>query len=88
MGVAADLSHIESAAQVKGYVGDSQLEECLQGKCYHHCYIEAVKHDYIFSILCDFLHPLLFSEKSKRMIRNEPFLSGGGWKIHGISVRP
>jgi len=31
VGVAADLSHIESAAQVKGYVGDSQLEECLQG---------------------------------------------------------
>ena len=31
VGVAADLSHIESAAQVKGYVGDSQLEECLAG---------------------------------------------------------
>lgn len=31
VGVACDLSHIESAAQVKGYVGDSQLEECLQG---------------------------------------------------------
>merc|ERR1712176_855664 len=31
VGVAADLSHIESAAQVKGYVGDSQLEECLTG---------------------------------------------------------
>jgi len=31
VGVAADLSHIESAAQVKGYVGESQLEECLKG---------------------------------------------------------
>jgi len=31
VGVAADLSHIESAARVSGYVGDSQLEECLQG---------------------------------------------------------
>ena len=76
MGVAADLSHIESAAQVKGYVGDSQLEQCLQGKCYHQCCVEAVKHDYIF--LCDFLYPLLFSERSKRMIRNEQFRIGGG----------
>jgi len=31
VGVGCDLSHIESAAQVKGYVGDSQLEECLTG---------------------------------------------------------
>jgi len=31
VGVAADLSHIESKAQVKGYVGESQLEECLAG---------------------------------------------------------
>jgi len=31
VGVAADLSHIESAAAVKGYVGESQLEECLAG---------------------------------------------------------
>lgn len=31
VGVAADLSHIESAAQVKGYVGESSLEECLVG---------------------------------------------------------
>lgn len=31
VGVAADLSHIETAAQVKGYVGESSLEECLTG---------------------------------------------------------
>jgi len=31
VGVAADLSHIETFPKVKGYVGDSQLEECLSG---------------------------------------------------------
>lgn len=31
VGVAADLSHIESPAQVNGYVGESKLEECLAG---------------------------------------------------------
>jgi len=30
-GVAADLSHIESVAEVKGFVGKDQLEESLQG---------------------------------------------------------
>ena len=44
VGVAADLSHIESAAQVKGYVGDSQLEECLQGEFY--------VGTYFFELLC------------------------------------
>lgn len=31
VGVAADLSHIESVAQVKGFVGESELEACLKG---------------------------------------------------------
>jgi len=30
-GVAADLSHIPTKAEVKGFVGDSQLKECLTG---------------------------------------------------------
>lgn len=30
-GVAADLSHIETKSQVKGYVGPEQLDEALQG---------------------------------------------------------
>ena len=30
-GVAADLSHIESPAVVKGYMGDDQLKDCLKG---------------------------------------------------------
>lgn len=30
-GVAADLSHIETRAEVKGYVGAEQLDEALQG---------------------------------------------------------
>ena len=30
-GVAADLSHIETKAQVKGYMGPEQLGEALQG---------------------------------------------------------
>jgi len=31
LGVAADLSHIQTRARVTGYVGPDQLEECLQG---------------------------------------------------------
>ncbi len=30
-GVAADLSHIETRAEVKGYVGPDQLDEALKG---------------------------------------------------------
>ena len=30
-GVAADLSHISTPAQVKGYVGPDQLGECVEG---------------------------------------------------------
>jgi malate/lactate dehydrogenase len=30
-GVAADLSHISTPAQVKGYTGTEQLRECLEG---------------------------------------------------------
>mmetsp|Transcript_28257 Transcript_28257/g.83647 ORF Transcript_28257/g.83647 Transcript_28257/m.83647 type:complete len:337 (-) Transcript_28257:2408-3418(-) len=30
-GVAADLSHISTGAQVKGYIGQQQLDACLQG---------------------------------------------------------
>lgn len=30
-GVAADLSHIETPAKVKGYVGGEQLDDALQG---------------------------------------------------------
>ena len=30
-GVAADLSHIETKAEAKGYVGAEQLDEALQG---------------------------------------------------------
>merc|ERR1712071_653384 len=30
-GVAADLSHISSPANVKGFVGNDQLAECLKG---------------------------------------------------------